>query len=296
MCDPRGMQLYRQPVIGSEMLACGALNRHQLRSRFCRLLPDVYLDNRIAVTLRARTTAAWLWSGRRAVIAGQAAAALHGAKWVDADIPIEVFHANPRPPRGVLVCREALATDEVVEMGGLPVTTAARTAFDLARHAPLRPAVAGLDALAAATSITAGQVVAVAERHRFVRGLSQLRQAVALMDAGAQSPQESYLRLTLIEAGFPRPRTQIPVPTPQRTYYLDTGWEDVMVAAEYDGEQHLKSPERWAYDIARLEHLQAAGWIVIRVVKSHRTAEVIARVAQARAMRGAVDRLTPRIA
>lgn len=290
------MQLYRQPVIGSEMLACGALNRHQLRSRFLRLFPDIYLDNRFEVTLRARTTGAWLWSGRRAVIAGQAASALHWAKWVDDDVPVEMVHVSPRSPRGVIVYREAVFADEVVEVAGLPVTTAARTAFDLARHAPLRPAVARLDALAAATGVTAEQVAVVAERHRFVRGLAQMRQAVALMDAGAQSPRESYLRLTLVEAGFPRPRTQIPVPTPQRTYYLDTGWEDVMVAAEYDGEQHLKSPAQWAYDIARLERLQAAGWIVIRVVKSHRAAEVIARVAQARAMRGAVDRLTPRIA
>lgn len=116
------------------------------------------------------------------------------------------------------------------------------------------------------------------------------------MDAGAQSPRESYLRLTLLDAGFPRPHTQIPVCTSQATYYLDMGWEDVMVAAAYDGEQHLKSPAQWAYDIARLERLQAAGWIVIRVVKSHRVPEIIARVAQARAMRGAVDRITPRIA
>ncbi len=31
------------------------------------------------------------------------------------------------------------------------------------------------------------------------------------MDAGAQSPKETWLRLLLIDAGFPRPQTQIPV-------------------------------------------------------------------------------------
>ncbi|MCV7315921.1 hypothetical protein H7J77_10250 [Mycolicibacillus parakoreensis] len=290
------MQHHQQPVIGSEMLAAGVLSRHQLRSRFCRLFPDVYLDNRIELTLRARTVAAWLWSGRRAVIAGRAAAALHDTEWVDRDTAIEMFHHNARPPRGVIVYRETLAADEVVTVGEMAVTTTARTAFDLARHAPRRRAVARLDALARATGITAGQVTAVAEGHRFVRGLAQLRTAVSLMDAGAQSPQESYLRLTLIDAGFPRPRTQIPVPTPQTTYYVDMGWEDVMVAAEYDGEHHLKSPQQWAYDIARLEHLAQAGWIVIRVVKTHRAEEIIARVAQARALRGARDRLTAQIA
>ncbi len=290
------MQRDGTPVIGREMLAEGRLSRHQLRSRFRRLLPDVYLDNRFEVTLRARTTAAWLWSGRRGVIAGQAAAALHDARWVDRDTPIEMFHDNARPPRGVIVYRETLLVDEVVELAGLPVTTAARTAFDLARHAPLRTAVARLDALARATAITERDVAAVADQHRFVRGLAQLRRAVALMDAGGQSPRESYLRLTLLEAGFPRPTTQIPVYTPQGIYYLDMGWEDVMVAVEYDGEQHLRNPEQWAHDIARLEHLQQAGWIVIRVVKTHGVGEIIARVAAARRERGAVDRLTARIA
>lgn len=56
------------------------------------------------------------------------------------------------------------------------------------------------------------------------------------MDAGAQSPKESWLRMILVMAGIPRPQTQIPVPDECGVVFahLDMGWEEVKVAAEYD--------------------------------------------------------------
>ena len=65
--------------IGSEALASGALTRHELVRFHDRVLPDVYRARGKPVSLHERTVAAWLWSRRRAVIAGAAAAALHGA-------------------------------------------------------------------------------------------------------------------------------------------------------------------------------------------------------------------------
>jgi very-short-patch-repair endonuclease len=64
-------------------------------------------------------------------------------------------------------------------------------------------------------------------------------------------------------------------------YYLDMGWEDLMVAVEYDGEQHRL--DRWQYtrDIRRKETLARIGWIVIRVTASNRPGEIIARVRDA---------------
>ena len=65
-------------------------------------------------------------------------------------------------------------------------------------------------------------------------------QRSVLFDAGAQSPKETWLRLLLIQAGLPRPQTQIPVRDEfgEAIAYLDMGWEDMKVAVEYDGEQH----------------------------------------------------------
>ena len=90
----------------------------------------------------------------------------------------------------------------------------------------------------------------------------------------------------LIDGGLPRPATQIPVLNDNGTfYYLDMGWEDVMVAVEYDGQHHRDDPLVYARDIARLEELQRRGWIVIRVIAGHHPAFVLYRVRQAWAQR-----------
>lgn len=280
---------YGEPFVGSEALASGALTRHQLRTRYRRLFPDVYLADHITPTLRMRISGAWLWSGRQAIIAGQAAAALHGARWVDDDIVIELLHANGRAPRGVIISRGRVLDEEMQAGDTIRLTTPERTAFDLGRRGPLRQAVARLDALMRATAVTPHAVAALTENHPNLRGLRQLDRALTLADPGAESPPESYLRLTLIAAGFPRPRTQIPVHTAAGTYYLDMGWEDLRVAVEYDGEHHRTDPVQWAADIERLEILQRMGWIIIRVTKTHRVDDIVARVAQARAYRGAAD-------
>jgi len=146
-----------QPFIGSEALAAGRLNRHGLRTHYRAVYPDVYVPGQLSLRLDQRTIAAWLWSGRRGVVAGAAAAALHGAKWV---------------------------------------------------------------------------------------------------------------------------------PTADVTYYLDMGWPDVMVAAEYDGEHHQVDSLQWRKDIIRLETLARMGWIVIRVVARDRAPEVVWRVRQALQIRG----------
>ena len=72
-----------QPFIGSEAVAAEDISRHELRTYYRAIMPNVYLEKRVEPTLRQRTIAAWLWSRREAVIAGAAAAAIHGAKWVD---------------------------------------------------------------------------------------------------------------------------------------------------------------------------------------------------------------------
>lgn len=140
--------------VGSEALAAGWVNRYQLANTYQRVFPDVYAP-RTELTLEDRTAAAWLWSGRQAIVTGRAAAALHGARWIDPDIPIELNFANNRCPPRVVTRRETLLASELTHRGGFPVTTVARTAFDLARRGPSRRAIADLDALANARPFSA---------------------------------------------------------------------------------------------------------------------------------------------
>ena len=101
-----------RPFIGSEAVANGLLKKHQLRADFRAVYPDVYLPREVAPTIRHRARAAWLWSHRQGVIAGLTASAMHGSKWVDEDLPIELVWSNARRPRGLRTYDMRLYPDE----------------------------------------------------------------------------------------------------------------------------------------------------------------------------------------
>jgi hypothetical protein len=221
------------------------------------------------------------------VVSGVAAAALHGAKWVDANTPVELIAPSARPQGGLLVRNESLAEDEITCIAGIPVTTVARTAFDMGRHLRRDEAVARLDALMYATPFSMEDVLLLAKRYPGARGLRRLRAALPLVDGGAASPKETWLRLLLIDAGFPRPVTQIPISDGWRPVrILDMGWEDLKVAAEYDGDQHRTNRKQYVKDLRCQQELQRLGWIVVRVVAEDRKADVINRVDDAFKLRG----------
>jgi hypothetical protein len=268
--------------IGSEALAAGRVSKYDLRARYQRVLPDVYTA-KCAPSLHDRTVATWLWSRRQGVISGVAASALHGAKWVDRDALIEVNWPGRKSPPGVQIREEMLLDTEISSRRGIAVTSVPRTAFDLARRGPAGRAVERLDALAAATNFAVDDILEVAQNHPHVKGLRQVNRRMELVDPGAQSPRETWLRLLLMGAGFPRPQTQIPVPRPDgySHYFLDMGWPDVMLAVEYDGEQHRLDRGIYGDDVIRSEYITHVGWRRVRVLAGHRKPDIVRRVRQA---------------
>lgn len=276
-----------QPFVGSEAVARGVLTKSQLETRYTRVLRDIYIDRNAEITAVERAEAGWLWTRRLGVVAGFSAAALHGSKWVDDRRPVELIHDNHHRAVGIQLHRDLVEADEVEMIGDVVVTSPTRTALDLGCWYPKMTAVAGIDALAAATEIKAADVELLARRYPGRRGIARARLAIELFDPGAQSPKESWLRVVLIQAGLPRPQTQIPVLDEfgDAVAFLDMGWEDVKVAVEYDGEQHRVDRSQYTWDVRRLEMLERRGWIVIRVVAGDRPAEVVRRVRAALARR-----------
>jgi hypothetical protein len=120
----------REPFIGSEALAAGAFTKAQLATRCRRLFPDVYVQRDVDVDARSRAKAGWLWTGRRGVVAGFAAAALHGSKWVDDARVVELIHNNRRSPAGIQTHRDHIEEDEIGVVAGVSVTSPVRTALD----------------------------------------------------------------------------------------------------------------------------------------------------------------------
>ncbi|MBS9532134.1 hypothetical protein KIH27_00870 [Mycobacterium sp. M1] len=275
-----------RPFIGTEALAAGRVSRRALARRYRMIYRNVYLHDGAELTATGRAAAAWLWSGRRATAAGVSAAALHGSRWLDARLPAELNRMTPSTVDGIVIHRERLEADEVCRISGIPTTTPARTAFDLGRQPGLSTAVIRLDALANATGLRSVDIDPLVDRHRGVRGLVQLRQALRLMDAGAESPQETRTRLLLVRAGLPTPTTQIVVCDAFGRIFarIDMGWPDYLVGVEFDGAQHWTDPARRTADIDRYAELQARGWVIIRVSSDllrYRPGIVVARVSAA---------------
>lgn len=241
--------------------------------------PDVYALKGARLTATSRAAAAWLWTRRLGVLAGRSAAVVHGAKWVDDDEPAQILHRNRRSPKRIETWSDRFEDDEVQVVGGMRVTTPARTALDIACRLPIDDAVAGIDALARATRLKMADVDLLAQRYRGRRAIRQARVALDLVDAGAASPQETRLRLLYVRAGFPRPETQIPVygEYGQLVAVLDMGWRDVMVGVDYDGEHHRLTRRQMDHDIKRYDTVLELGWLDQRVTVEDTDATIIER-------------------
>ena len=266
--------------MGSEALAVGALTPHELRSRYVPLHKDVYVPRDAELTAVVRAKACWLRSRRRGILAGFSASAMYGAKWIDAALPAAIIDTNRRLTTGIAVWEERIEADEIAVVDHTRVTTPARTALDLARRYPTDVAVAAIDALAQAVELKMADIELLVDRYRGRRGMKAARAAIELVDGGAQSPKETWLRLLLIRADFPRPQTQIAVRNEWgwAEAYLDMGWEDIKIAVEYDGDQHRSSRAQYVKDIRRLEMLERYGWTVVRVIAEDHRNDIIRRV------------------
>ena len=278
-----------EPFIGSEAVTAGTASHNQLRRHYRRVFHDVYICRHVELTPAVRAKAAWLWSRRRGVVAGFSASALHGSRWIDMTQAAELIHDNRNHPPGLQIRGDRLQSDEVQTVDGVPITVPARTALDLACWYPTSTAVPAIDALARACELKMSDVDPLMQRYPGRRGIKRARGSVNMVDAGAQSPKESWLRMVLVQAGFPKPQTQIPASDEfgDVIVYLDMGWPELRVAVEYDGEQHRTDRRQYKWDNRRREMLERLGWIVVRVLAGDQPADIVRRVSDALARRRA---------
>jgi hypothetical protein len=180
--------------------------------------------------------------------------------------------------------------DEITVGDEVSVTTVARTAFDLGRYQKRPAAIARLDALMRATPFSTDEVTMLMTRYGPVRGVRQLRELLPLVDPGAASPQESRLRLLLIDNGFPVPETQIPVLDGDVPFaFVDMGWRHIQLAVEYDGDQHRTYRPQYVKDMRRHPKIANRGWEVIRVIAEDTDSEILRRVYESWLRRGGAE-------
>ncbi|MEI2270015.1 endonuclease domain-containing protein [Microbacterium sp. No. 7] len=99
-------------------------------------------------------------------------------------------------------------------------------------------------------------------------GAARLREALPRVSVRSRSRPETWVRLIVVDAGFPPPAVNHDVVA--RGMWLaqvDLAYPARRVALEYEGEHHLTDPAQWAADLARYDRLVEAGWRVLRVTK-----------------------------
>ncbi len=99
-------------------------------------------------------------------------------------------------------------------------------------------------------------------------GIRRCRAALSRSVAGTDSPQETLLRLTMIDAGLPCPLVnhEIPDADASTIWRVDMAYPRERVAIEYDGEYHYDR-HRWRSDLRKRNRLQDLGWTVLVAVK-----------------------------
>ena len=262
-----------RPFVGAAALAAGVLSEHELRTQFRRVLPGIHLSTGFDYDASARVRAAWLWAPPGAVIAGSAAALLHGEWQVAAE---EVHRAvdlylprTVRAPRGIRIhaLRQPLRAQELAVLDSIPFTAVGRTALDLARwhRDPLRAAIA-VDAVC---NVTQTPVPGVEEYARTTERLHGRRRALKLFercDHRADSPRETRLRLIIKDSPLPDPEPQVTILDSAGSHIAtaDLAYRANRVALFYDGESHLDREQR-DWDSSVTARLFDEGWLDLRI-------------------------------
>jgi hypothetical protein len=245
------------------------------RGVLVRPFRGVYLPAAVAAEPEARARAVGLLLPDGASLARESAAWLHG---VDVRPPERyreppllecvsdsqlLLNAVRRPELTGHLAQ--LPADDIVMVHGVPVTSPARTALDLARYTERYMGLAALDMFSHLGLVTLDEI---AERVRALKGhrwIARARAVLALADPRAELPGESWMRLRLHEAGLPLPDLQIRLrdESGREVCRLDMGYYEAMVALEFDGERyHRTTTEQSRHDDARRADIERWwGWI-----------------------------------
>lgn len=220
---------------------------------------------------KTRAAAAQLSAGPCAVLTGSTAAFLHGCTSVDTaqtHLVLPYGH-GVRSRAGLVVHHASFLADDTVELEGLRVLSLERVIANEICTGEPRDAIALADE---ALRLAGEQYEELRARIvRRIRGRQDPRGTVSgahlfdLATPRAESVPESWLRLMLINRGFPLPEANWSIRSPagQETYRLDLAWPSVRIAVEYDG--YAAHDGREEEDDARDTDLRRRGWIVLHI-------------------------------
>lgn len=161
---------------------------------------------------------------------------------------------------------------------GVRVTSPARTYLDLAEFLRVEDLVAVGDHLVNAhdehhpyprTALcTVAELRRTVEAHPGKRGIKNARLALDMIRVGADSAQETLLRLALVEHGLPEPVLNHSLSLPWRgvCVWPDAAYPEWRLSLQYDGGVH-DGKAQYLRDFERQRLTEEAGWTEVRIGK-----------------------------
>lgn len=169
---------------------------------------------------------------------------------------------------GIQVHPSSLGCDDAIRVEGVWCTPAARTACDVVRMSVPIDGLATLDAALRSAWCTRDELVAAALAQAGLREVVRLRGLVPFADGRAESPMESRMRWRFIDGGLPAPDLQVRVMDGGTSRYLDIGWREQRVGAEFDGRLSHMTPEQLRDDRWRHNWITEKGWMLLHFTSS----------------------------
>lgn len=253
----------RRQLLGAGV-SRGVIDRRLRSERLRPLHRGVYLVGPILPPL-AREMAACLACGPTAVLSHRSAAAVWGfvrpGRRRAFDVSIRPGGGTRRP--GIAIHRpEGVEADERTVFEGVPITTPARTLYDVARMLRPKALERAISEALACGRITPEELVAVGRRYAGRPGGRRLVEAL-----GEDGPR---LTRSEAEARFLRllRRAGLPLPLVNRVvagYEVDFHWPKKGLVVEVDGFAYHGSRRSFEGDRARDADLSRSGLRVVRV-------------------------------
>lgn len=156
----------------------------------------------------------------------------------------------------------------------LPLITVPRLLIELGQHLSLVELVQFGDAAVSnrfdGPKTTVESLQAELSTLRQIRNRKCLEEALSLIRPTVDSPRETWLRLWIVNNGFPEPVVHPQVHCRIKNVILqpDLGYPELKLAIEYEGDHHRTSPGQFNTDIERRQLLEAEGWTILRVTKN----------------------------
>jgi very-short-patch-repair endonuclease len=255
-------------VLSRKQLLAAGLGPRTIRRRVeaGRLHPlhrGVYAFGHGRVTRRGWWMAAILASGESALLSHRSAAALWGLTRTSSG-PVDVTAARAgRVRQGIVVHQGGIGRQERTTVDEIPVTTVARTLFDVAEAVDERALgrmFEEADRLGLLRIQALEDVCARGHGRHALRAIRPLIEAVRPSQP-TRSPLEDIFLQFCREHGLPRPQTNVVL----LGHEVDAYWPDAQLMVESDSWSFHRHRAAFERDRARDAAMQAEGYRVLRV-------------------------------